>query len=98
MEVFNFDREYKRMVDTGTFNPLIGAGHIGMLIDFHNRKTEDKKWKQFKNDLNDRNLYYYKLWKRAVEELRSGIKPRPKIVTRRNPLIKSSGKKYDYKI
>ncbi len=58
---WNFDREYQRLKETGKIDGLIGAKHVGMLIDFHNKQLEAKKEKSFKNDIHDRNKYYIKL-------------------------------------
>jgi hypothetical protein len=58
-----------------------------MLIDFHNKSVDDKHWKQYKTDMNDRNLYYWKLWKSAVEDMNYGRKANP-LVGKPRPAIK----------
>lgn len=46
-----------------------GAEKACQLIDFHNQQVEKKKEDQYSKDMNDRNLFYWKLWVRAAQEL-----------------------------
>ena len=78
-------REIKRMKDLGVIDGLIGAKNVGRIIDLHNQLLEKKKEKDFAGDIQDRNKYYWKLWKRATEETRLGHKAIKKLVPRYYP-------------
>lgn len=70
--------EMLRMKETGKIDGLVGAKNIGMIIDSHNKNIDVMKEKKYNDDIHDRNLYYYKLWQRAVDSIRSGEKPEGK--------------------
>jgi len=76
-------REIKRMKDLGVIDGLIGAKNVGRIIDLHNQLLEKKKEKDFAGDIQDRNKYYWKLWKRATEETKMGYKAIKRLVPRK---------------
>ena len=67
----------KRLKQTGVIDGLGGAKEVGMLLDMHNQGVKKKREKELGDEINARNLYFYKLWVRAIESARSGEKPRP---------------------
>lgn len=69
----------QRMKETGKIDGLVGADNVGAIIDHWNEQVVKKNEKQFEKDISARNKYYWKLWKRAAEDVRSGRKSVKKI-------------------
>lgn len=74
----NVEKEMERLKELGQIDGVLGAKKVGMVLDLHNQNVDKKKEKEFNNNISDRNQYYWKLWRRAAEELDSGAKPVPK--------------------
>ena len=66
----------KRMKETGKIDSSIGAKNVGFIIDHHNQMVEEKKDKSFNKEITARNKYFWKLWKGAIEDMKSGIRPK----------------------
>ena len=64
----------KRLEQTGKIDGSKGGQDVGFLLDFHNNNVKKRKEKHYISDLNDRNLYYWKLWVRAMEAIKAGHK------------------------
>lgn len=43
-------------------------GNVTHVLDLFNEGVKKRKEKAFEKDMNDRNLYYWKLWVKALEE------------------------------
>ena len=71
-------KEMLRLKKTGKIDGLIGAKEIGRLVDAWNKNVEARMLKDFDNEINARNKYYWKLWKRAIAAIQSGEKLPPK--------------------
>lgn len=67
-------KELLRLKELGHIDRTIGAENVGRVIDIYNQSIEKRNQKRFNKDIRDRNLYYWKLWKRACEEVKSGRK------------------------
>jgi len=72
------EKEMLRLKELDKIDGTIGAKKVGMIVDLYNKNIDKKREKDYNNDVTDRNLYYYKLWQRAIEEIRFGMKPREK--------------------
>jgi hypothetical protein len=70
--------------ETGKIDGLVGAKEVGRILDFYNQTIDKKRERDYKNDINDRNKYYWKLWLMAMQAKDRGeiAKPRskPKII------------------
>lgn len=71
-------KEMLRLKEIGKIDGVIGAKKVGMILDSFNANVDLLKEKQHNKELSDRNLYYWKLWQRAIEEIRRGEKPKEK--------------------
>jgi hypothetical protein len=65
----------QRMKETGKIDASVGGKEVGRIIDFHNSLVKDKKEKNFNKEITARNKYFWPLWKRAIEEMISGVRP-----------------------
>ena len=65
--------ELKRLKETGVIDGSYGSIHIGYLLDMYNKQVDNQKEKYYAKDISDRDEYYFPLWRRAVEDLRSGF-------------------------
>ena len=66
----------KRMKETGKIDSSVGAENIGLIIDHHNQLVEKKKDKTFNDEMTARNKYFWKLWKSAIRDMQSGVRPK----------------------
>lgn len=66
------------MNQLGKIDGLVGSKNVGAIVDFHNEAVDKKKERNYLNEMNARNKYFLPLWKRAIEELRSGFRADPK--------------------
>jgi len=64
----------QRLKETGKIDGSKGGQDVGFLLDFHNNNIKKLNEKHFTSDLNDRNLYYWKLLVKTMEAIRSGTK------------------------
>lgn len=71
-------KEMKRMNEINRIDATLPAEDIGRIIDMHNKNIDMKKEREYNKEMADRNLYYWKLWQRAMEEIRLGGKPKQK--------------------
>lgn len=71
-------KEMLRLKEINKIDGVIGAKNVGMVLDSFNSNIDIIKEKQTQKELNDRNLYYWKLWQRAIEEIRRGERPKEK--------------------
>jgi len=55
------------------FDPSLSAKDMGLILDLHNNDFEKKQQKRYEGEINDRNLYFWKLIraKMAGEEYKS---------------------------
>ena len=67
-------KETGRMKATGKIDGLIGADNVGFIIDHFNEMVDKKREKEYHKEISDRNQYFWKLWKRAAEEVRTGVR------------------------
>ena len=67
----------------GTIDSTVGGKNVGLIIDHYNKQVDEKKVKQFNRDINDRNIYYWKLWKRVADEINRGARQVKKLVPKR---------------
>jgi len=84
----NIQKEYQRLKELGKIDGLIGADNVGKVIDMYNNDVDRKHEKYFLNEINARNAYYWKLWKLAIEDIRSGVRLPPREVREREKLEK----------
>ena len=73
-------KEMLRLRELGQIDGMIGAKEVGRIIDFWNKQVEERLLKDFTREINARNKYYWKLWKMAIEEMRSGRRLPPRKV------------------
>ena len=75
----NTSDKLQRLKETNTIDGFTagGAKEVGRIVDLHNDFVTRKKDKRFEKDMNDRNLYFWKLWLKALEEARQrkGVEP-----------------------
>jgi len=87
------NKETKRLKELNKIDGLIGAVNVGAIIDLFNETVDKKRERDFNEDITDRNKYFLPLWKRALEEIDRGEKPKPKSKSIQIP-INSSNKIY----
>jgi F0F1-type ATP synthase alpha subunit len=75
--------EIQRMKDTGKIDGLVGAKEVGRIIDLYNQLIDKDKEKQYDKEITARNQYYWKLWKRVADEIKSGARSVKKLVPRK---------------
>jgi len=71
-------REKARVKEFNKIDGLVGAQNVGHIVDSMNEDLERKREKEYENEMNARNKYFLPLWRRAIEELRSGFRVDPK--------------------
>lgn len=72
-------KEMQRLKETGKIDGLVGADNVGRIIDHWNQGVEKQKEKRFNKEVTARNRYYWKLFKKAADEVRSGRRVAKKI-------------------
>jgi len=79
--------EKSRMKALNKIDGLVGSRDVGMIIDSFNEEIDRRKENDFNKEISARNEYFLPLWKRAIEEMRSDIKPTPKKKSKKSYII-----------
>jgi len=69
----------KMMKETGKIDSSVGAKNIGLILDHHNQLVEKKKDETFEKEVTARNKYFWKLWKGAIRDMQSGVRPKKNV-------------------